>query len=54
MLSDNLNICAVNKYTNMLGDDNYIIQLQYGKLIRPLAIQARLKSISTFTGLATI
>ena len=26
MLSDNLNICAVNKYTNMLGDDNHITQ----------------------------
>ena len=26
MLSDNLNICAVNKYTSMLGDDNQIMQ----------------------------
>ena len=24
MLSDNLNICAINKYTNMLCDDNHI------------------------------
>ena len=26
MLSDNLNIYAVNKYTSMLGDDNQIMQ----------------------------
>ena len=24
MLSDNLNICAINKYANMLGDGNHI------------------------------
>ena len=36
MLSDNLNICEINKYTNMLCDDNHT-QKQYGKLIRPLA-----------------
>ena len=29
MLSDNLNICAVNKYTNMLGDDNHIIYINH-------------------------
>ena len=26
ILSGNLNICAINKCTNMLGDDNHIIQ----------------------------
>ena len=26
MLSDSLNTCAINKYTNMLGDNNHIIQ----------------------------
>ena len=26
MLSDSLNKCAINKYTNMLGDNNRIIQ----------------------------
>ena len=54
MLSDNLNICAINKYTNMFGDDTHIVQQQWGKLIRPLAIPAQLKSIPTFTHLTTI
>ena len=38
MLSDNVKIRAVNKYTTILGDNNHIIQYQYCKLIRPLAI----------------
>ena len=53
MLSDDVNICAINKNTNMLCDDNHT-QQQYSKLIRPLAIPTRLKSIHTVTGLATI
>ena len=27
MLSDNLNTCAINKYTNMLGDNNHTVVL---------------------------
>ena len=27
MLSGNLNTCAINKYTNMLGDDNHMVDL---------------------------
>ena len=27
MLSDNLNMCAINKYTNMLGDNNHTVVL---------------------------
>ena len=39
MFSDNLNICAFNKYINKLDDNNHIIQEYYNKLIRPLAIR---------------
>ena len=41
MFSDNLNICAINKYTNKLDDNNHIIQEYYNKLMRPLAIRKR-------------
>ena len=44
MLSGNLNICVINKYTNILCDDNNI-QQQYSKLMHPLVIPTRLKSI---------
>ena len=27
MLSDNLSICAINKYTNMLGDNNHTVAI---------------------------
>ena len=27
MLSDDLNTCAINKYTNTLGDDNHTVAL---------------------------
>ena len=27
MLSENLNTCAINKYANMLGDDNHTVAI---------------------------
>ena len=50
MLSDNLNKCAINKYTNMLCDD-YHVQQQYGKCIRPTQLSQNSSILAILTQL---